>query len=77
MKRKIKKFMEKLQSVSVEEGSVAEVDIKLLEKFPKNVREGLKTFAKTNDLLYSAEIAGVPYTVFNNYRIKAGLRWVI
>ena len=78
MKAKVKKFMENLQSFSVNEKKFSsEVDVKLLEKFPERVRKGLTTFAKTNDLLYSAEVAGVPYTIFNGYRIKAGLKWVI
>ena len=78
MKSKVKKFIENLQSFSVEQqGEVPEIDAKLQEKFPERIREGLKTFSKTNDLLYSAEVAGVPYTIFNNYRIRAGLEWII
>ncbi len=77
MKRRVKKFMENLRAVSVDRSPATEVDLKSFEKFPERVRVGLKAFAKTNDLLYSAELAGVPYTVFNSYRIKAGLEWVI
>ncbi len=78
MKTKVKKFMENLQSFSVKEKKCSpEQNVKLFEKFPERIRKGLTTFTKTNDLLYSAEVAGVPYTIFNSYRIKAGLKWVI
>lgn len=55
----------------------AQLDAKLLAAFSPGIRKGLKTFAKTGDLLYGAEVAGVSYFEFNDYRIKAGIRWVI